>query len=325
MFFTPLGVQQSTDLPLARYKAARFPSDAIADLCCGIGGDLLALGEERLTVGVERDLHVALIASANCRALAQRYEKAPIVVADVGQFDMRHFAAWHMDPDRRASGRRHTRVESYEPGIDVMDRLLNENPHGAIKLAPAAEIPEHWSSRTEQEWISRDGECKQLVAWFGDLAKAPGARRATALSARGEVLGSVDGSQCELPTLASRVGKYLYEPDAAVLAAELVGRIAEQHALNPLIPGGGYLTSEAHIDEPLLTRFRVEAALPYRTSNVKPLLAERSIGQLEVKKRGVDLDPEKIRRDLRLPGSERATLLLTRLASQVIAILAHRE
>ena len=67
MFFTPLGLQQSTDEAIADYKAARFgermaekrrdaastpagrpPSgDLVADFCCGIGGDLMALSASR--------------------------------------------------------------------------------------------------------------------------------------------------------------------------------------------------------------------------------------------------------------------------------------
>src|SRR6267142_2205170 len=44
MFFTRKGLEQATDEQLSAYKAARFRADdSIADLCSGIGGDLISL------------------------------------------------------------------------------------------------------------------------------------------------------------------------------------------------------------------------------------------------------------------------------------------
>ncbi|MYS44494.1 SAM-dependent methyltransferase, partial [Streptomyces sp. SID5998] len=46
MFFTPHGVEQSTRASVAAYRAARLTQagvTSLADLCCGIGGDAIAL------------------------------------------------------------------------------------------------------------------------------------------------------------------------------------------------------------------------------------------------------------------------------------------
>ena len=44
MFFTKRGLEQATGQGIAIYKAARFSGcEHVADICCGIGGDLLAL------------------------------------------------------------------------------------------------------------------------------------------------------------------------------------------------------------------------------------------------------------------------------------------
>ena len=44
MLFTARGLEQATDEVVADYKASRFPAgQRVADLCCGIGGDLIAL------------------------------------------------------------------------------------------------------------------------------------------------------------------------------------------------------------------------------------------------------------------------------------------
>ena len=91
--------------------------------------------------------------------------------------------AWHIDPDRRATGRRTTNLASTtSPMSRPIDQLLARCPNGAVKLAPATKVPQHWSDSCELEWISRDRECKQLVAWHGNLACNAGSVRATAIS-----------------------------------------------------------------------------------------------------------------------------------------------
>ena len=56
--------------PLTRPHASRR-SRRRYDLCCGIGGDLLALAEHGETIGVERDPVTAYLAEANGRQLAR--------------------------------------------------------------------------------------------------------------------------------------------------------------------------------------------------------------------------------------------------------------
>src|SRR6266513_802673 len=44
MFFTREGLEQSSSEAVANWRAARFPDGAsVVDLCCGIGGDAVAL------------------------------------------------------------------------------------------------------------------------------------------------------------------------------------------------------------------------------------------------------------------------------------------
>ncbi len=353
MFFTPKGLEQSTDEWVAAYKGERFASAAtparsdndegwLADLCCGIGGDLLAIGCRGTAIGVERDPVAAMFAEANVtawQAAGRSVNQVEMKCGDVAEIDARQFSAWHLDPDRRPAGRRTTKVVAHEPGPEVIERLLAESPNGAIKLAPAAVLPDDWPRRAELEWISRSGECRQLVAWFGDLAKKPGQRSATVLSGR-VMAGSPDPAlppTAGLPQpkggrpsvasmsrsgdrditrapaprtvsgepdmtipLASRVGRFVFEPDAAVLAAKLTGALAAKHGLATVTPGIAYLTGETLINDVALACFEVLDLLPLRAKLLKDWLDARGIGRLEIKKRGVDLDPDQLRRQLRL-------------------------
>jgi hypothetical protein len=336
LFFDRLALEQSTDDVTAAYKAERFPvGRPVADLCCGIGGDLLALAAHGNTVGIERNECLAVLAEANGRAsrlLAAEasHDKASgaevcIRAGDIREFDLSSVSAWHLDPDRRSQGRRTTRIELHEPSSTVWSELLRRNPCGAIKLAPAAELSAAWEAECELEWLSRDGSCRQLVVWRGALAARPGERRATVLGSKVEQRKSIRG----IPTLVPQqvtVGRYLFEPDAAVLAADLVGVLAVERDLGAVIPGGGYLTGDVPIlDDPALAAFEVQAVLPFQLKRIKSWLRERGAGRLEVKKRGVDHDPEQLRRELKVPGENAATLFVTRLATGITAILAERR
>ncbi len=66
MLFTRAGYEQSSSETIARYRAGRF-GDArrIADLCCGIGGDLLVLASGRDVLAVDLDETHARLALYN--------------------------------------------------------------------------------------------------------------------------------------------------------------------------------------------------------------------------------------------------------------------
>ena len=191
MFFTRVGLEQATDCFVAAYKAARFPAgEPIADLCCGIGGDLSALARRGPVTGLDRDPIAALLAETNLQRgtdlqpvlLPNVQPRTQVRCMDVSAFPLHETLAWHLDPDRRSEGRRTTRIEFHEPGPEIMERLLEACGNAAIKLAPAAEVPATWARAAELEWIGRGRQCRQLVAWFGRLAEHPGRRRATIVS-----------------------------------------------------------------------------------------------------------------------------------------------
>jgi hypothetical protein len=378
MFFTPTGLEQATDQWVAAYKASRFPADGpFVDLCCGIGGDLLALTQRGATLGVDRSEIAALFAAANLAALG---DLAPAKASGVDVGDVEHaaldgVAAWHIDPDRRPQGRRTTRVELHEPGPDVIDRLRAVCGAAAVKLAPAAELPQSWQQDAEWEWISRGGECRQLVVWFGPLARSCGLRRATVVSrnaergtrsadsqasggrqppgdfqatadspfesqtteqgaGQGRGAGDPDAGNFEVRSIvgrpaldipaAAKLGRYLAEPDAAVLAAELSGELAAERKLAPIAPGSAYLTGDQAEPDAALAWFEVSDVLPFDLKRLKALLRQRGCGRLEIKKRGVPHDPEQIRRQLRVPGDNSATVFITRIGGGVTAIVARR-
>jgi hypothetical protein len=323
MFFTRQLLEQATDEQIAAYKAARLPSDgAMTDLCCGIGGDLLAIAGRGPVVAVDRDPIAALLAEANC--LASGLERVEFRVDDVQSQDVTAFAAWHLDPDRRVDGKRSVRLESHEPGEAEIQRLLAENGRAAIKLAPATRIPERWAEVAEVEWIGSRGECRQQMAWFHDLACFPGKRAATVMQPGAASPYTIHGLPAKDLPVAPHLGRYVYEPHAAVLASHLTGILCDEHALPCVSPKIPYLTSDKLVADPALACFEVEDILVVDPKRLKAAIRDRRIGNLEVKKRGVRIDPEEVRKQINPRGDDTATLIIVPVNKKVSALLTRR-
>ena len=123
MFFTDRSLQQATDELVARYKASRFNDDGlVADLCCGLGGDLIALASRGPVVGVDRDPIVAWLAQHNVQVALEAAAAVRTEVADVCEFDFEQAASVHLDTDRRPGKDRRSQMIGYQPGLDFLQR-----------------------------------------------------------------------------------------------------------------------------------------------------------------------------------------------------------
>lgn len=324
MFFTRTGLEQSTDQWVAAYKARRFAGrESVADLCCGIGGDAVALATEGgMVTAVDFSSKLLIIAAANIQAHGHTLSNA--FQQDASDCRVEGFDAWHIDPDRRATGRRGTQLADHSPSQAAIEKLLERQADASIKLAPATQPPESWQAEMELEWISRGGECKQLVAWSGGLVTNVGERRATALSRDGSMLATFASTTDGMCEICSAPGESIYESDAALSAAGLADAVARAYGLQRLGSGASYFTGPSGIQAPLMAEFVIEVQLPLRSKAIAAYVRDQQIGSLEMKQRGTQRDLPKLRKELRLKGEQRATLLLTKIGDSEVAFFAHR-
>jgi hypothetical protein len=322
MYWTNRSLQQATDDVVAAYKAGRFPEgEAVIDLCCGIGGDLLALAQRGPVLGVDSDPVLACLAAENLRQ--QSAHNGWVGCGDACQLSVLPQVAVHLDPDRRSGERRSVTLSLHRPGPALMARLAAHPTGLALKLSPAADASEPLLAAAELEWIGHHRQCHQLVAWFGPLARNPQQRVATVLDAQGQAHRL---TATELPSLlqTADVGRVLVEPQPCVLAAGLAAVVAERHRLCALTAGGGYLTGDDGVTDAWATCFQVLDVIPFRLKRVQAWLKQRGIGRVEIKKRGVSIDPAQLLRVLRPKGDECATVILASLGRRTVAILARR-
>ncbi|MEU5125508.1 methyltransferase domain-containing protein [Streptomyces mobaraensis] len=315
MYFTPNGVEQATRASVAAYRARRFAGLGVrrlADLCCGIGGDAIALARAGVSVlAVDRDPLTCAVARANAAAL-DLSDLIEVRCADVTEVGVSGYDAVFVDPARRGGRGRIFDPEAYSPPLSWAVEAARTAPHAALKIAPGVPheaIPED----AEAEWISDGGDVKEAVLWFGTT---PGARRATLLPAGTTLTGT------GLPDPAVRpVGRYLYEPDGAVIRAHLVADVAAEVSGGLIDETIAYVTSDELHPTPYASAYEITDVLPFNLKKLKALVRERGIGVAVIKKRGSAVEPEELRKKLKLEGVNSCVIVLTRVAGAPTMLL----
>ncbi|HUG91523.1 MAG TPA: class I SAM-dependent methyltransferase [Planctomycetaceae bacterium] len=317
MWLDRQGLEQATAEAVSRHKALRFGAAPVRDLCCGIGGDALALAERCRVVAVDRDPAACLRTTWNAEVYGVR-ERVSAVCADARSIGMRG-ALVHIDPDRRAGGqRRSVRLEDAEPGLDFLTQLIDDARGGAIKLSPAANFGGRFP-QAEIELVSLDGECKEATVWFGELGE-PGLWRATVLPAGETIAGDPLSAAAEVVG----PGQFVYDPDPAIVRAGLVDLLAVDLGLERLDESEEYLTSDALVASPFVRPFEILAELANNPREIRQSVREHGFGQIEIKARHIPIDAEAIRRRLPLEGREPGVLILARLRGKARVLLCRR-
>ncbi|WBB49157.1 methyltransferase domain-containing protein [Verrucosispora sp. WMMA2044] len=322
MFFTRPGLEQATRRVVADRRARRLRAagvSTLADLGCGLGADALAAARTGIRVyAVETDPLTAALAEANAQA-AGLADLVTVECGDATAFDVSRVEAVFCDPARRraGTGRRIFDPNSYSPPWDFVTGLAERVPRTVVKVAPGIDhalIP----PGAEAEWVSVDGDLVEAALWCGELAEVP--RRATVLTAdragraSGESVHQLAGSgTSEAPVGAVR--RFVYDPDPAVVRAHLISELAADLDATLADPSIAYLYADAAQRTPYARCLEVTDVLPFSLKRLRALLRERRVGRVEILKRGSALEPERLRRDLRLAGDQPASLVLTRVAT----------
>nr|WP_246042766.1 class I SAM-dependent methyltransferase [Streptomyces globosus] len=320
MYFTPGGAEMATRASVAAYRAGRLAAlgvRSVADLCCGIGGDALALARRGIRVlAVDRDPLTAAVARANAAALGLA-DLVEVREEDVAAVDTSGYDAVFVDPARRGGRGRVFDPEAYSPPLSWAARAAAAAPCGAVKIAPG--IPhEAVPAGAEAEWISDHGDVKEAVLWFGTAAEgAAGAAPGAGPAVRATLLPgprSLHAAGPLPPPPVGPVGRYLYEPDGAVIRSHLVAEVAGRLGGRLIDPTIAYVTADELRATPYATAYEITDVLPFGLKTLKALLRERGVGTLTVKKRGSAIEPEELRRKVKPQGPSAATVFLTRVA-----------
>jgi predicted RNA methylase len=304
MFFTRPGLEQASAEVVSRHRSARYAGAShAADLCCGIGGDLIALASGRRVLAVDRDALALRIARANSEVYGVA-GNVTTVHGDVRDVGLGGVDAVFIDPARRTA-RRRMRTGHSEPPLGWCVRLADRVRQVGIKAAPGLPhdaIPRGW----ELEFIAVGRDLKEAVAWSPALAQATA--RATVLPG-GHTLtpGAGEPPEVRMP------GEFLLDPNPAVTRAGVVQELARALGVWQIDRQIAFLSADTPRCTPFARTLRVIDSAPWNSRQLPARLRALDIGAVDIRRRGLAGDVDQLRRRLKLSGSRRATLVMTRV------------
>lgn len=320
MFFTRAGLEQASAEVVARHRQARFAAHGtVADLCCGVGGDLAALAGEHQVLAVDRDpLHLRM---AMLNAAAYGVDgSVRTAQGDVREADLAGVEAVFIDPARRTdgspgrgTGQRRLGPGASEPPLAWCLDLAGRVPALGIKAAPGIArdaVPGGW----ELEFVAVGRDLKEAVAWSPSLAGP--ATRATILPG-GHTLTPHPGP----PVPVAAPGPFLLDPNPAVTRAGLVEELARPLAAWKIDERIAFLCTDTAVRTPFARTLRVIDSGPWNQKRLPARLRDLGIGALDIRRRGLAGDVGQLHRQLKLTGSRRATLVMTRVRNQPWALV----
>jgi SAM-dependent methyltransferase len=312
MYFTRAGLEQASAEQAAAHSAGRFAGlDLVADLCCGIGGDLIELASAaRQVLAVDADLETLEFAMRNV-AVRGASGRVTAVCADVRALSLAGVGGAFIDPARRASGRR-LRTGDSEPPLNWCFSLIRQVPRVCVKAAPGLPhelVPGGW----EVEFVAIGRALKEALLWSPTLATTQ--RRATLLPALDVDVAAAGGTlvaSAAEPARVSEPGEYLLDPNPAVTRAGLVAELAREIGAWQIDPMIAFLSLDRPVSTVFARTLRILESMPWHEREVARKLRELGVGAADIRRRGLAGDVHHIRRRLALQGDRSATIVITR-------------
>lgn len=328
-------VQQATPQVVAEFRAAHLLSLGVrdvVDVTCSVGTELAALAAA--AAGAGRAVPAAPSGQAGVGAGFQRIiggdldpqrvrmarhnvPDVPAIVMDalrpaLSTSVLAPGTVVLADPARRTSSGRVTKLSDLRPRLEDLAAVYSEQGiDTAIKCAPGIDYTEFDG---QVDVVSVDGNVKEACLYTPGLSQC--GRRAVMLGVASGQQEIIDDHMPEQDKVAE-VGKYIVDPDGAVVRAGLVRHYAAKYGLWQLDERIAYLTGPAV--PPGRRGFEVLEQVPFK--HVRKALVARGIGAVEILVRGVDINPDEVRKKWKLKGSEEASVVVTRIGDKAWAFI----
>ena len=289
----PEGLQLATPEIVAMYIAKRLKTGIIADLGCGIGGQVIFFAREcKKVYAVERNPQKLDFARENCRLYGvnnvefiQGDALSEEVKARVSDADI-----IFSDPARPLSEKERT-LENLEPPIIEILKIYSGVTQNFAFHAPPQIAPKRLVFDCEREYLSLNGQLNRLTLYFGALKRGeksavvlPGEARLCSSGAPAIKTGTLQG--------------YVYEPEPSVVKAGLLNELAQT------IAGEGaeiffykgderrtLLTSSERIDSPFFKdRYGVVSKTEMDILKLKRILKSEHAKSVVLR---LDIEPER--------------------------------
>ncbi len=216
------GLQLATPEIVARYIAKRLKTDIIADLGCGIGGQVIFFAKECNKVySVERNPEKLEFAKENCRLY--NVDNVEFILGDALSENVKAQVSGadiiFSDPARPLSEKERT-LDNLEPPVTEILKIYSDVTSNLAFHAPPQMPPARIALDCEREYLSLNGQLNRLTLYFGALKRCE--RSAVVLPGEAKLCSS-DAPLVETGTLR----EYVYEPEPSVVKAGLLNELAQ--------------------------------------------------------------------------------------------------
>jgi hypothetical protein len=164
------------------------------------------------------------------------------------------------------------------------------------------------------EFIADRRDLKEAALWSPALAT--GTSRATILP-QGHVLLPLPGDE----VVHRAPGAFLLDPNPAVTRAGLVEDLARSLGAWKIDPQIAFLSSDQPLRTPFARTLQVLDSGPWEQKALRPRLRALDIGSVDIRRRGLAGDVDDLHRQLKLRGTRRATLIMTRVDDRPWALI----
>lgn len=298
--FTDDGLQQATRPNVAKFRAEfiteLFGKQNIVDLTCGLGFDSFYLASAGHSVtAVEFDPAVAAIAKHNLEVV-----KVPVHCVDATKVQIpENTDLIFIDPARRdpsaarsllGQTKRALNPKDWSPNWDFVQSLANEYKVVA-KVSPG--ISEEFIGNWDAYWISCDGDLVETMLISGGEGKR------SAVLITGSEIQEISGGQ---NTLTAPIGKYLIVPNSALIRASGLNYLAQELNAGLVNEHIAWLTTDnlkaENFHTPSAQIFEITETAKLNEKDLKKRLDSYAPHSLTIMTRGVELDPDSLRKKL---------------------------
>ncbi len=314
------GLQLATPEIVAGYIAKRLKTDIIADLGCGIGGQVIFFAKEcKKVYAVERNPEKLEYAKKNCDLY--NVNNVEFILGDVLSQNIKEKVSdadiIFSDPARPLSEKERT-LTNLEPPITEILRLYSDVTPELAFHAPPQMTPSKITLDCEREYLSLNCQLNRLTLYFGALRRC---ERSAVVLPGGARLCSSDAPAIKT----GAPGEYVYEPEPSVVKAELLNELAQTISSNEILFYKGderrtLLTSSLPLVSPFFKdTYRVLRRTEWDIHVLQKLLRAEKAGKVVLR---FDIEPEKywdVRRDLEDGLSGSRTLHLFGFGDEVVA------
>ncbi len=355
MEYSPENMAQATGKSVAEYRTWKIlrrlgKIHHQIDLCGGIGGDAIAAGFRWPVTVIEKDpavfkmlVHNVHVYNLDSKIECVQGDILELLQDKTFQITLTEASIIFFDPSRRGHHGRTVKIEEYQPPLSIIQQILPFNSNICVKIAPGVDF-DYLDFDCDIEVISSKGEVKEVTLWFGDLKLQTDTRQviATKLPEKLTLSESFEKYHNSSTIEVSKAGKYLYEPDPAIIKAHLIRKLGNQLNLQFLHSKTAFLTSNQLSDSMWLKRYDIlkvikmqpekDEFLNFSPSDesqehidipkINQLLSKFGIGSVDFKTRGITLDLREFHKKIHGEGRKKGLVIFTWVQTHKVVIIA---